>query len=99
MLYNSWSKLTLIPSKSRSKAKQVNMCLPRDGNGEPILDSPREFLYYGTGMWKFFPPWGCKQGKILSRRANGDEDGEAFPHSVLCGDLLNLHMTIFLYNS
>jgi hypothetical protein len=40
------------------------------GTQSPI---PRgEFLYYGTGMGKFLPPWGCKRGNFRPRRVNGD---------------------------
>jgi hypothetical protein len=42
-------------------------------------------------------PLGCKRGKILPRRVNGD--GEAFPIPVPHRDPLNLHVTMFLCNS
>jgi hypothetical protein len=50
-------------------------------------------------MGKFLPPRGCKWGKVLPRRVNGDGDGEAFPIPVPRGDPLNLHVTMFSCNS
>jgi hypothetical protein len=66
----------------------------RDDNGDPIPDSPQGIHLLGDVEVSFST--GCKRGKILSRRVNGDGDGEApFPS----GDPLNLHVTTFSCNS
>jgi hypothetical protein len=61
----------------------------RDGNGDPIPDSPRGIPLLGDGDGEISSPTGCKRGKFLPRRVNGDGDGEAFPIPVPRGDPLN----------
>jgi hypothetical protein len=75
----------------------LNTCIHvcRDGNGDPIPDSPRRIPLLEDGDGEETSPRGYKRGKFISRRVNGNGDGEAFPIPVPRGDPLNLHVTMF----
>jgi hypothetical protein len=83
----------MVPDTSHWNCNTLN--LGRDGNGDPIPDSPRGIPLLGDGDGEIFSPRGCKWGKFLPRLVNGDGDGEAFPIPVPRGNPLNLHMTMF----
>jgi hypothetical protein len=51
--------------------------MPRDGNGDPIPDSPRGIPLLGNENETEASPAGYKLGKFISRRVNGD--GATFP--------------------
>jgi hypothetical protein len=69
----------------------------RDGNGDPILDSPWGILLLGEGDGKFLPPRGYKWGKISSRRVNGDGDEEVFLIPVPAGPVKLTRDDVFMY--
>jgi hypothetical protein len=62
--------------------------MPRDGNGDPIPDSPRGIPLLGNENEKETSPAGYKLEKFISRWVNGD--GATFP----AGDPLNVHATM-----
>jgi hypothetical protein len=75
--------------------KSSTMLMYRDGN-EALI--PEENFPLGDVHDKLSSPRDVN-GKNLTHQVNGDGNEEAFFISVLSGDPLNLHMTMFLCNS